>query len=515
MTDLKHFGNSSPEFAPPDRASPRYLRSQFRFSLWPCRNYRHNVGVTQVSVIGAGPNGLSAAIHAAMAGFPVEVFEAEAIPGGAARTLPLTLPGYLHDFGSAVHPMAAGSPFFRSLSLENHGLSWLHAEIPLAHPFDDGSAVVLYRDLAETAPNLGLDSKIWLRIMRPLANNWWSFAEDALTPILRFPNQPVLMARFGLNAMLSAKAFTHLHFQLRRTRALFAGLAAHSFMELNAPFSSAIGLVLAAAAHSVGWPIPRGGAQSITNALIDCLHGLNGALHTSRRISLLDELPHPQSLIFCDLTPRQLVRVAGDRLSPGYTQKLQRYRYGPGSFKIDYALSEPVPWRAPECRKALTLHLGGSFEEIANAESAVLCGDHPDHPFVLVSQPTICDPSRAPRGRHILWAYCHVPNGSPVDMTQRIEAQIERFAPGFRDCILARNISSPRTLESMDANLVGGDINGGAFSLRQLFFRPTRDYYATSNRHIYLCSASTPPGGGVHGMCGYHAVEAALLTRGA
>lgn len=468
--------------------------------------------VTQVSVIGAGPNGLSAAIHAAMAGFPVDVFEAESIPGGAARTLSLTLPGYLHDFGSAVHPMAAGSPFFRSLELERFGLSWLHAEIPLAHPFDDGSAVVLYRDLAATAPNLGLDSKTWLRLMRPFADNWWGFAEDALAPMLRLPNQPFLMARFGMRAMLPAGVFAEHYFHLRRTRALFAGLAAHSCMELNAPFSSAIGLVLAGAAHSVGWPIPRGGAQSITNALVACLAELNGVLHTGRRIDSLDQLP--QSLTFCDLTPRDLLRVAGDRLSPEYARKLQRFRYGPGAFKIDYALSEPVPWRAPECRKALTLHLGGSFDEIANAESAVHCGDHPERPFVLVSQPTVCDPSRAPEGRHTLWAYCHIPNGSPYDMTPHIESQIERFAPGFRDCILARHISSPRTLEARDANLVGGDINGGAFNLRQLFFRPTRNYYATSDRHIYLCSASTPPGGGVHGMCGYHAVEAALLTRG-
>lgn len=450
-----------------------------------------------------------------MAGFPVEVFEAEDIPGGAARTMPLTLPGYLHDFGSAVHPMAAGSPFFRSLDLERFGLSWLHAEIPLAHPFDDGYAAVLYRDIAATAPGLGLDSKAWLRLIGPLANDWWNFAEDALSPMLRLPNRPFPIARFGMRAMQSAETFAHHQFQLPRTRALFAGLAAHSCMALDAPFSSAIGLVLAAAAHSIGWPIPRGGAQSITNALIACLKELNGAVHTGVRIDSLDQLPHPQSLTFCDLTPRQLLRVAGDRLSPEYSRKLERFRYGPGAFKIDYALSEPAPWRAPECRKALTLHLGGSFEEIANAEAAIFCGDHPKRPFVLVSQPTVCDPTRAPEGRHVLWAYCHVPNGSPYDMTEHIESQIERFAPGFRDCILARHVSSPRTLESMDANLIGGDINGGAFNLRQLFFRPTRDYYATSNRHIYLCSASTPPGGGVHGMCGYHAVEAALLTRGA
>ncbi len=490
---------------------------RLRLDLRSPRPFRKcsNGSVSQVYVIGAGPNGLSAAIHAAMAGFPVEVFEAEAIPGGAARTLPLTLPGYLHDFGSAVHPMAAGSPFFRSLNLERFGLAWLHAEIPLAHPFDDGSPVCLFRDLPQTAAQLGVDGPNWQRILNPLASQWWTFAEDALSPILRFPNQPYLMLRFGLNAMLSAQSFSHLHFHHARTRALFAGLAAHSFMSLDSPFSSAIGLVLAAAAHSVGWPIPRGGAQSITNALLACLNDLNGSLHTGRRIQSLDDLPQPQSLTFCDLTPRQLLRVAGNRLSPQFARKLQRFRYGPAAFKIDYALSEPVPWRAPECRNALTLHLGGSLEEIANAESAVLRGLHPERPFVLASQPTLCDPSRAPQGRHVLWAYCHLPNGSTFDMTDRIEAQIERFAPGFRDCILARHISSPLTFQSMDENLVGGDVNGGAFNLRQLCFRPTRHYYATSNRHIFLCSASTPPGGGVHGMCGYHAVEAALLTYGA
>ncbi len=471
--------------------------------------------MSQVSVIGAGPNGLSAAIHAAMAGFPVEVLEAESVPGGAVRTLPLTLPGFLHDFGSAVYPMAAGSPFFRSLSLERHGLSWLHADIPLAHPLDDGSAIVLLRDLTETGRNFGLDTPAWFRVMRPLTDRWWDFADDALSPLCRFPNQPYLMARFGLHARHSARAFAHTHFQLPRTRALFAGLAAHSAMSLDEPFSSAIGLILAAAAHSVGWPVPRGGAQSITNALIARLHQLEGTIHTGHRVASLHQIPHPQSLVFCDLTPHHLLRVAGDRLSPAYAKKLRDFRYGPGAFKIDYALSEPVPRTAPECRRALTLHLGGSFEEIAHAESAVLNGDHPERPFVLVSQPTVVDPSRAPQGRNVLWAYCHVPNDSPVDMASRIEAQIERFAPGFRDCILARHISSPQKLEAMDANLVGGDINGGAFTLRQLFLRPTRHYYATSNKHIYICSASTPPGGGVHGMCGYHAVESALLTHGA
>jgi phytoene dehydrogenase-like protein len=461
-------------------------------------------------VIGSGPNGLSAAIHAAQAGMAVEVFEAESIPGGAARTLPLTLPGFLHDFGSAVHPMGAGSPFFRTLALEQHGLEWIHGEIPVAHPLDDGTAVVLHRDLDETSTALGIDGPHWRRLIHPLADRWDEFAADALGPLLQLPNQPFLMARFGLNAIQSAHTLACTRFRSPHTRALFAGLAAHSCMRLDQPLSAAIALVFGAATHAVGWPIPRGGSQSITNALLATLQQLGGTLHTNRRIDSLSDLPDPDAIFFCDLTPRQLLAVAGSRLSAPYSRKLRTFRYGPGAFKIDYALSAPVPWRAEECRRAITVHLGGTFEEIAASEAAVLEGRHADRPFVLVAQPSLYDPSRAPAGKHVLWAYCHVPNGSDLDVTARIEAQIERFAPGFRDCILDHYISSPSVLEARDANLVGGDVNGGAFTLKQMFLRPTLRQYATSHKHIYLCSASTPPGGGVHGMCGYNAVTAAL-----
>ena len=485
-----------------------------RFSRLPARRRLIIVSVSRAFVIGSGPNGLAAAIHAAMAGMQVDVYEAEQVPGGAARTLPLTAPGYLHDFGSAVHPMAAGSPFFRSLHLEERGLEWIHADIPLAHPFDDGTAAVLLRDLDAACRALGRDGRAWRSLIEPLSSHWWSLAEDALGSLLRFPSEPFRMAGFGLHAMQPATLLAATRFRDARSRALFAGLAAHSFMRLDSPFSASIGLMLGAAMHAVGWPMPRGGAQSITTALIACLEELGGRLHTGQRIESLDQLPDPGGLVFCDVTPRQLLQIADRHLTPAYARQLSQYRYGPGACKIDYALHAPVPWTAPECRRALTVHVGGSMAEIAAAEAAVLRGQSPQKPFVLVTQPSLFDGSRAPAGKHVLWAYCHVPNGSDLDMTEQIEAQIERFAPGFRDCILLRRVSTPRTLEAMNANLVGGDINGGAFTLRQLFLRPTRHQYATSNRRIFLCSASTPPGGGVHGMCGYHAVEKALLTHG-
>lgn len=466
--------------------------------------------MSRAHIIGAGPNGLAAAIVLAQAGLQVSVHEAEAQPGGAARTLPLTLPGFRHDFGSAVHPMAAGSPFFNTLPLADHGLQWIHGEAPLAHPLDDGTAVMLERDLRDAEVELGADGTSWRKLVQPLADHWGQFTQDGLGPMVRIPRHPLLMARFGLAAFQPAQTLARNHFKLARTRALFAGLAAHSFLGLDQPLSSAIGLVLGAAAHAVGWPIPRGGAQAITDALVVELQRLGGTIQTSHRIRDLDELKRDGELALCDITPRQLLSIAGDKLTPAYRHTLQRFQYGPGAFKLDYALSEPVPWRATECRRAITLHLGGTLEEIAHAEHAVACGQHPERPFVLVAQPTLYDATRAPLNRHVLWAYCHVPNGSSRDMAERIEAQIERFAPGFRDCILARHASSPALLESMDSNLAGGDINGGAFTLRQFLFRPGMRNYATSLPNLYLCSASTPPGGGVHGMCGYHAATIAL-----
>lgn len=465
---------------------------------------------SRACVIGSGPNGLAAAIVLAQAGLAVEVYEAEAEPGGAARSLPLTLPGFLHDFGSAVHPLAAGSPFFSTLPLADYGLEWIHGEAPLAHPLDDGTAVVLERNLDDAARALGDDSRAWRRLMQPLVDHWDQFMEDALGPLVRMPHHPLRMARFGLAAFQPARVLAQNRFRTRQARALFAGLAGHSFLSFNRPLSSAIALVLGAAAHAAGWPIPRGGARAIPHALAGYLESLGGMVRAARRMDAqaLEELGCPLTL--CDVTPRQLLALAGDRLAPRYRRAIERFEPGPGAFKIDYALSEPVPWRAPACRRAITVHLGGAFEEIATAEHAVAQGRVAEQPFVLAAQPTLFDPARAPHGRHVLWAYCHVPNGSAVDMTERIEAQIERFAPGFRDCVLARHVSSPALLESMDANLSGGDISGGALTVRQLLFRPTLRSYSTGVAGLYLCSASTPPGGGVHGMCGYHAARSAL-----
>jgi phytoene dehydrogenase-like protein len=468
--------------------------------------------MSRACVIGSGPNGLAAAIALARAGLRVDVYEAESEPGGAVRTLPLTLPGFLHDFGSAVHPFAAGSPFFSWLPLAEHGLEWIHGDAPLAHPLDDGTAVVLERDLAATEHALGEDGKTWRNLMQPAADDWQEFAEDTLGPLLRMPRHPLRRARFGLSALESAQHFAKSHFSNQRTRAVFAGLAGHSCLSLDEPLSATIGWMFGITIHAVGWPIPRGGASVLAQALTSYLRSLGGEVHTSRRIdaAAFRELEADNDLVFFDTTPRQLVAIAGHRLGDGYRRAFERFRHGPGAFKIDYALSGPVPWRAPECRHAITVHLGGTLEEIAASEDAVAHGMCAEQPFVLAAQPTLFDATRAPQGKHVLWAYCHVPNGATFDMTERIDAQIERFAPGFRDCILARHVSTPAALESMDANLLGGDIGGGALSLRQMIFRPTLRGYATGARNLYLCSASTPPGGGVHGMCGYHAAQLAL-----
>jgi len=464
--------------------------------------------MTTASVIGSGPNGLSAAIVLAQAGLSVDVYEAEAIPGGGARTLPLTLPGFLHDFGSAVHPMAAGSPFFTALPLEQHGLRWIHSPAALAHPLDDGTAVILERDFESTARYIGEDGRRWRDLFLPFAEDWPAFAAEILGPVIHWPHNPFLLARFGIKALQPARSFANSHFNNARTRAVFAGLAAHSCLSLDAPLSAATGVVFAASIPAVGWPIPERGAQSITSALVGHLHSLGGTIHTSRRINSLSELPN--ALTLCDISPRQLDRIAASRLAPPYRKSIAEFQPGPGAFKIDFALSQPIPWRAYDCGRAATVHIGGTLEEIARAEYAVSQGRIADHPFVLLAQPSLFDATRAPAGNHTAWAYCHVPNGSNIDMTSRIEDQIERFAPGFRDCVLARRVSTPADLESADANLIGGDITGGAMTLRQMLFRPSLRPYATSDSKIYLCSASTPPGGGVHGMCGYHAATIAL-----
>ena len=459
-------------------------------------------------VIGAGPNGLAAAIVLAHAGLHVDVFEAEPIAGGAVRTLELTLPGFRHDFGSAVYPLGAGSPFFSSLPLAEYGLQWIHSPAPVAHPLDDGTAVLLERDLAEATSSLGEDGKPWSELVQPFVDNWQDFASDVLRPVSLIPEHPVLMARFGIKALRSARTIAA-RFRSDRTRALFAGLAAHSCLGLDEVLSGSFGMLMAIPAHAVGWPIPRGGAQSLTNALCRYLEKLGGKISTSSRLENIEQLSDYDLQMF-DVTPRQLLALAGDRLSEGFRRQLEIFRYGPGTFKVDYALSSPIPWRASACLRAATVHLGGHFDEVATSEKTVRLGSHPQRPFVLLVQPSLFDPSRAPAGKHTAWAYCHVPNGSTVDVLPRLESQIERFAPGFQDCVLARRVFTPADLETKDANLVGGDIGGGALDARQFLFRPTRHHYATSDPSIYLCSSSTPPGGGVHGMCGYHAARAAL-----
>ncbi len=473
-------------------------------------------------VIGAGPNGLAAAIVLAQAGLRVEVYEAEATIGGAARTMELTLPGFRHDFGSAVHPMAAGSPFFTSLPLQKFGLEWIYSPAPLAHPLEDGRAVVLEREFAAMA--LGEDSSAWRRIMEPLASRWSELCEDILQPVVHWPRHPLLLARFGMQAVLPAATLAR-RFCGERARALFAGLAAHSFLSLDEPLSGSFGLVLGAAAHAVGWPIPRGGAQAIPDALAGYLASLGGTVRTAMRVERLSDLPE-YDLVLCDVTPRQLLAMtapyrgdasehiseasAQSTQSDAYRHALKEYKYGPAAFKVDYALSRPIPWNAPECARAATVHLGGTLEEIAASERAMASGQVSERPFVLLSQPTLFDPMRAPEGRHIAWAYCHVPGNSREDMLPRIEQQIERFAKGFGACVLARRVWTPVDLETGDANLVNGDIMGGAMSPMQLIFRPTARGYRTSSPKVYLCSASTAPGGGVHGMCGYNAAMMAL-----
>jgi len=459
-------------------------------------------------VIGAGPNGLAAAIVLTQAGLQVDVLEAESSPGGAARTLELTLPGFRHDFGSAVYPLGAGSPFFSSLPLINHGLEWIHSPAALAHPLDDGTAVMLEHDLDESKDSFGIDGPAWDELLRPFVEHWTEFAPEILRPVSFVSRHPWLMARFAMVAMQSARAVAR-RFHNQRTRALFAGLAAHSFLSLDEPLSAAFAILMAVPAYAVGWPIPRGGAQSLSNALCGFLSTFGSKVHTSSPVQSLATLAN-YDLLLCDLTPRQLLKIGGQRLSDSYKRRLGRYRYGAGVFKVDYALNALIPWKAPGCLRAATVHLGGSFDEIAASEHAVRIGHVADRPFVLLAQPSLFDSSRAPAGKHTAWAYCHVPNGSKVNMLEKLEEQIERFAPGFRDCILARRVFSPAELESMDANLVGGDIGGGVMDIRQFLFRPTWRRYATSARDIYICSASTPPGGGVHGMCGYHAAKMAL-----
>lgn len=460
-------------------------------------------------VVGSGPNGMAAAIRLAQGGHSVTVVEAQDTVGGAARSMELTLPGFVNDFGSAILPLGVASPFLRGLPLESHGVEWIHPEAPLAHPLDDGSAAVLYRSVDATAEGLGDDGQTYQKIMGPFARNWEALTDDLLAP-LRPPGHPLLMARFGLYGLRSASSLAS-RFRAAPARALIGGLAAHSFLPLTRRPSAAFALMLGMLGHGVGWPFPRSGTQCFTDALVSYFRSLDGQIVTGSPVHSLDDLPETRATVY-DVTPRQLLSIAGAKLSGMYRRQLERYRYGPAVFKLDYALSGPIPWTADACRLAGTVHLGGTFEDVAASEAAVWRGQAPENPFVLLAQQSLFDPSRAPEGKQTAWAYCHVPNGCTEDMTDRIEAQIERFAPGFRDLVLDRHVLSPAGLECRDANLVGGDINGGVQDLWQQYTRPAIKPvpYTTPIRNLYLCSSSTPPGGGVHGMCGYFAAEAAL-----
>ena len=470
-------------------------------------------GPREAYVAGAGPNGLTAAILLARAGVRTTIIEAAPVIGGGTRSAALTLPGFLHDICSAVHPLAAASPVFASFPLAEFGLQWIHPPLPLAHPLDGGSAAELAESLNETCQGLGSDGAKYRRLAAPLLRRWSELVPELLGPLVHVPAEPLLFARFGLLAAWPAVASARLLFRTRAARALFAGLAAHSVLPLEALGSGAFGWVLGMAAHAVGWPIPRGGSQRIAHALSCYFESLGGHIVTDTKVRSLDEFG-PEAIVLCDVTPRQFLELAGDRLPDSFRSRLAAYRYGPGVFKMDWALNAPIPWKASACARAGTVHVGGSLDEIAAAESAAAHGTIPERPFVLVAQPSLFDPSRAPEGKHTAWAYCHVPNASDVDMTGRIEAQIERFAPGFREIVLARHTFAPADLERHNANLVGGDIGGGANNLRQLLFRPTGMMYRTPLERVYLCSSSTPPGGGVHGMCGFHAARAALRDAG-
>jgi phytoene dehydrogenase-like protein len=462
-------------------------------------------------VVGSGPNGLAAAITMARAGCSVLVCEANPTMGGGARSAELTLPGFVHDVCSAVHPLAAGSPFFKTLPLERFGLRWIQPEIALAHPLDDGSAACLHQDIDLTADRLCGDSRAYRRLMKPLVSHWENLANELLQPMLHLPRHPVILAHFGILGLCPTTLLAKFLFKNEAARALFAGIAAHSFLPLEAPVSSAFGLVLGLAGHVVGWPIPRGGSQQITNALAAYLRELGGTIETEHRVDDLSELPKSRAVML-DISVWEFLRIAGRQMPPRYRRRLESFRHAPGIFKIDYALSEPVPWKAEACRRAGTVHLGSTMNEIAVAEDDVSRGKIPERPFVLVAQQSLFDKTRAPVGQHTLWVYCHVPFNCNVDTSDRIEAQIERFAPGFRDCILARHKMNGAELEKANRNLIGADINGGAVNLAQLIARPifSPTPYRTPLGGVYLGSASTPPGGGVHGMCGYHAGRAAL-----
>ena len=461
-------------------------------------------------VVGSGPNGLSAAIMLARAGLSVLLLEAHETIGGGARTEELTLPGFKHDICSAIHPMGVMSPFFKTLPLAEHGLVWLDSPYPITHPLDDGSAAVLDLSVDKTAARLGGDGDAYRRLMQPFASNAAALFDEILRPLRLLPHHPFLLARFGLDGVRSALSLAK-RFRGHAARALFGGCAAHSFLPLDGAGSASFGLVLAIAGHAIGWPCAKGGSGAIIEALASYFRSLGGMIQTSSPVRSMGDVPSSRAVLF-DVTPRQLADIAGDDLPPSYTKRLRRFRYGPGVFKIDWALDGPIPWRAEECRHSATVHVGGTIEEIAEHEGAIWQGRNSGRPFVLVAQQSLFDDSRAPDGKQTGWAYCHVPHGSTDDMTDAIEHQIERFAPGFRQRILARHTMDTAAYESYNANIIGGDISGGANTLAQVMARPflRRDPYSTPNKRIYLASSSTPPGGGVHGMCGYWAARSAM-----
>lgn len=462
------------------------------------------------TVVGSGPNGLMAAVTLARAGWDVTVLEAAAAPGGGTRSEELTLPGLVHDVCSAIHPLAVGSPAFREIG-DDLGIEWVHSEYPLAHPLDDGRAAILHRSVATTARGLGADAPAYQRLFGPLVDAGFDLTDGLLSPLTVPPDHPVTLARYGLTGIRSARGVARRRFESDEARALFAGLAGHSILSLRSPVTAGYGLMLGVLAHVVGWPMARGGSQRIADALVSVLESHGGTVECDHRVASLRELS-PSDAVLLDLTPKQVLAVAGEHVPARYRRSLDRFRYGPGVFKVDWALDGPIPWTNPECALAATVHLGGTLPEIVAAEDEVQAGRHPDRPYVLLAQQSLFDETRAPAGTHTAWAYCHVPNGSTFDMRHRIEAQVERFAPGFRDRIVATHTMGTRAVERHDENYVGGDINGGVADLRQFVARPTLGLHPwrTPIEGVYLCSSSTPPGGGVHGMCGWHAAQEVL-----
>lgn len=463
-------------------------------------------------IVGSGPNGLAAAITIAQSGKHVLVVEGNNLPGGGARSMELTLPGFTHDVCSAIHPLGIASPFFRSLPLKKHGLHWMHAPHPLAHPLDDGTAITVERDLDAMCANLGDDGHTYKKLLIPFLPKLNTIFEQTLGP-LKAPRNPLLLSRLGLTLLQSADHL-RLRFTTPEMQALIGGLAAHSILPLEKRFSAGVALMLALTLHDKGWPLPRGGSQQITWALIRYLQSLGGEVMTNMRITSLKQLPHSGAMIFAT-SPMSLASIAGDRLPENYKKKLRAVRYGPSVFKIDWALDAPIPWSAEGCKTSSTVHVGGTFEEIAKSERDAWEGCISEKPFMIVTQPSLFDDTRAPSGKHTAWAYCHVPHGSTEDMTERMENQIERFAPGFKKIILKRSVMSPARIEGHNANNIGGDITGGVMDLAQLFKRPTSILrpYSTPDPHLFLCSSSTPPGPGVHGMCGFHAAKAVLRSH--